>query len=319
MIRNMRNPYARAQPAQQQQNEAAERAEATQNNNIMGPQSQRRQSLNQRGRPANPRAKKKSKTAQTTIVGDQAFDPIVDCIICKARASGLTPRKRPHHPRCSKNIKTRGLVGQAAEDARAAEALRARMAAPIQPHERMSIRPTPEDGEIFFRFRETTRTTNAAATATATTITQQQQPHAQQQPQVQQQLQQQQTGDPNTTANLMATAEELAGAYCSVVGSKNSAPLGVYRFSLVVFDELKKTPKTLARLAPYFQGIAATIPSCETSVDATYHSVVGQKLYVVDWQRFYPSLDLLCPICKGQLKQTRTNFSNKRSLFPILI
>ena len=313
----IRNPYARAEPAQQQ-NEPAEAVEAAQNNTTMGPQSQRRQSLNQRGRHANPRAKKKTKTAQTTIVGDNAFDPIVDCIICKAKASGLTPRKRAHHPLCKRNIKTRGLVGQAAEDARAAEALRARMSAPVQPHERMNIRPTQEDGDIFFRFRETTRT--ATATMAPATTQQQQpqqpQPQPQQQPQVEQQHKQQ-TEQPNTATNPVATPEDIAGAYCEVVGSKNSAPLGVYRFSLVVFDELKKTPKTLARLDPYFQGIVATIPSCETSVDATYHSVVGQKLYVVDWQRFYPSLELLCPICKGQLKQTRTNFSNKRSLFPI--
>jgi hypothetical protein len=56
---------------------------------------------------------------------------------------------------------------------------------------------------------------------------------------------------------------------------------------------------------------------CKNSVDATYHSVVGQKLLLVDWKRYYPNLALLCPTCGGDLKQHRTNFSQNKTLFPI--
>jgi hypothetical protein len=115
----------------------------------------------------------------------------------------------------------------------------------------------------------------------------------------------------------VATPEEFVEAFGDLPATKNksSAPLGVFRFAEFVYSQIKAN--TLARLDPYFDGICATIPTCENNFDPTNHSVVGQKLYVVDWERFYPNLELLCPCCGAALKHTRSTFSNNRTLFPI--
>ena len=66
-----------------------------------------------------------------------------------------------------------------------------------------------------------------------------------------------------------------------------------------------------------FCGLCYTVPPAHTT-SAQYHSIVGQKLYVVDWLRFDPKLELPCPnSCGGCLQPQRTNYSKNRVLFPI--
>ena len=82
----------------------------------MGPQSQRRISMEKRThnmQSANKGyQKKKTKTVgQLTIFGDIAFDATKHCVVCKARAAGRDSHK-PHHPRCPGNRKTRGVTSK---------------------------------------------------------------------------------------------------------------------------------------------------------------------------------------------------------------
>ena len=87
-------------------------------------------------------------------------------------------------------------------------------------------------------------------------------------------------------------------------------------FASFVYETVIK-PQSQERFDCLFKEMTATIPACPNSVNATYHSVVGQKLLVVDWKRYYPDLDLFCPTCGGELKQTRSNYSHNKSLFAI--
>ncbi|KAL7555787.1 hypothetical protein ACA910_003937 [Epithemia clementina (nom. ined.)] len=50
-----------------------------------------------------------------------------------------------------------------------------------------------------------------------------------------------------------------------------------------------------------------------------YHSVVGQSLFLVNWQSQFPGLAIPCPsdACNGALKADRTNFSKNKKLFPL--
>ena len=60
------------------------------------------------------------------------------------------------------------------------------------------------------------------------------------------------------------------------------------------------------------------MPDYECCLEPHYHSIIGQKLLLVDWIRVYGA-DIPCPDrqCNGRLHNTRTNFSKSQTLFPI--
>jgi hypothetical protein len=72
----------------------------------------------------------------------------------------------------------------------------------------------------------------------------------------------------------------------------------------------------------YFDGLTITVPACPDMYDSPqYHSIVGQKLLLVDWIRLF-GMELDCPHCEannrdGKLKNNRTNFSKNKQLMPI--
>ena len=76
-----------------------------QNDEIMGPQSQRRLTLKERTNQlkGGNSFHKKRKGGQLTLTGEAAFDPIKDCEICKARHIGYSEPHRGHHPLCWNN------------------------------------------------------------------------------------------------------------------------------------------------------------------------------------------------------------------------
>ena len=81
----------------------------------MGPQSQRRISLQQRTFQiaGNNNRKRKGKPGeQLTLFGDKAFDALVDCVNCRAKAAGRDSHKG-HDIRCIKNWTTKGVVSAA--------------------------------------------------------------------------------------------------------------------------------------------------------------------------------------------------------------
>ena len=92
-----------------------------------------------------------------------------------------------------------------------------------------------------------------------------------------------------------------------------TAPLSIMALASYVNDKLL-ADEYLAD----FQGICYTVPECYNKpVSAQYHSIVGAKLLVVDWERLCPNLQLNCPSCGGTLKKYRTNWSHNKTLFPI--
>ncbi|KAL7560915.1 hypothetical protein ACA910_008194 [Epithemia clementina (nom. ined.)] len=50
-----------------------------------------------------------------------------------------------------------------------------------------------------------------------------------------------------------------------------------------------------------------------------YHSVLGQSLFLVNWQSQFPGLAIPCPsnACNGASKADRTNFTKNKKLFPL--
>ena len=96
------NPYAKQRPTVPQ-------------NSAMGPQSQRRLSLQERTHSLQRNNtgysnNKKRKGDQLTLTGEVAFDPIKDCPICKARHIGYSEPHRGHHPLCWNNKRTKGIT-----------------------------------------------------------------------------------------------------------------------------------------------------------------------------------------------------------------
>jgi len=139
------NPYARMAPT------------TAQNNREMGRQSQQRIS-NQHKRKFKLASNSSRKKGQLTLLGGVAFEANKDCCVCKARhlatfIEGYRVPKRPHHPLCLLNTKTRGK-GELSEmqkvtledNKRYKELVR-----PITAAEKGSSRHLPDDhGTAFF-------------------------------------------------------------------------------------------------------------------------------------------------------------------------
>jgi hypothetical protein len=177
------------------------------------------------------------------------------------------------------------------------------MEAPAQPHELLNLRHKAVDGEVFF----TERTNNKTATEKSNVASS---PH---QPTQQQNMK---TEKGNVSAKeIVDGCEKLLCAPPSS-SKEPSAPLGMLAFASFVFERVMKSPAQV-NFESLFCEMTMTIPAFHDSANATYHSVVGQKLVVVDWKRFYPQLFIPCPTCGGDLKQDRSNFSHNRSLFAI--
>lgn len=75
----------------------------------MGPQSQRRNTLQQMTFQLAAAAKKKRKTGQQITHGEDAFDPIKDCRVCEGKLAGRTI-ERAHHKFCTNGRRTRGIT-----------------------------------------------------------------------------------------------------------------------------------------------------------------------------------------------------------------
>ena len=105
--------------------------------------------------------------------------------------------------------------------------------------------------------------------------------------------------------------------WCRDIKKKCRAPLAMSAFAKVVEDTIIKKKEWT-----YFDGLTITVPACPDMYDSPqYHSIVGQKLLLVDWIRLF-GMELDCPHCEannrvGKLKNNRTNFSKNKQLMPI--
>jgi len=117
---SMSNPYKRAP-----------QASSLSKNATMGPQSQRRLTLVERTHKMQAPTKKSKAGDQLTLTGERAFDPLKDCVVCKAKLAGREVH-RGHHPLCCNSRRTKGVTSKVTLDSVAeSERLRNHFAKPV--------------------------------------------------------------------------------------------------------------------------------------------------------------------------------------------
>jgi len=99
---------------------------------------------------------------------------------------------------------------------------------------------------------------------------------------------------------------------------KNRAPLAMVAFAGLVVERIVR-PNNGIMIKKYFQGLTMEVPPSLACSDPHYHSIIGQKLLLVDWKKMF-NLQIPCPSCKTTtLSNDRTNFSKNKILFPIFV
>ena len=135
----------------------------------MGPQSQRRLTLQQQTNQLAQNSKKRKKGEQLTLNRDVAFDPYKDCVRCIAKLNGKDSHKG--HDKCCWNNKcTKGVVSQTTLASEAeSKRLACLFSTPLTAEERGSWRhSTKEAREIFFQRRPTPQSKEKQAPMTTT-------------------------------------------------------------------------------------------------------------------------------------------------------
>jgi len=139
----------------------------------MGPQSQRRLTLQERTHQLQSQShrKKQKTTGQQTLSGERAFDPLEDCAVCKAKRFGREVH-RAHHRLCYHNRRTRGLFEAALSLEQEEKRLRLHFTTPSSESEKCSRQhTTKEAGQAFFAPREVAKLKVNSTTATTKTTT----------------------------------------------------------------------------------------------------------------------------------------------------
>ena len=296
----MRNPYAKSPPVGA--------PAIVQNNEIMGRQSQQRVSNTKRAYQlaCYSSSKKKKKGDQLTLQGDRAFEAEKDCQICRAQSlartfQGVRIPKRSHHELCIKNTTTKGR-GRISQQNMATSAEEKRLKTvfetPLAQHEKASGKHTTAAGVAAF------------FAPSKTTINKSQNWNPKEEPQ-----KQPQQHDFCQAVTGMVTNDSFKKKHAS-----KNAPLAMIAFATDLLEQQMSARSTgSSSFAQLFDGLTALVPESPDSHNSPhYHSIVGQKLLLVDWSRAF-GINPACPdaACGGILRNTRTNFSKNKTLFPI--
>ena len=275
----------------------------------MGRQSQQRNSLQKRTHQLaasnNHPKRKKKKGDQLTLAGEIAFDTTKDCKRCvntSARRQGLpvSEYKKPHHVLCPLNQKTKGK-GPISDHTRACMDEEKRLTqlfkAPLQHHERpMSKHVTPESTAAFFAPRTKTTTKLSQQSVVATTTKESNAAHV-------------------TPWELCQSVTERVNESSFIDKHKSkAAPLAMIAFADVVSKQINQRKDFFRH---HFVGLTMTVPVIDDCTEPNYHSIMGQRLLLVDWTRY--GITVPCPdaTCAGNLANDRTNYSKNKTLFPI--
>ncbi|CAB9524090.1 hypothetical protein SEMRO_1492_G277240.1 [Seminavis robusta] len=299
------NPYAKPRPF------AA-------HNGAMGRQSQQRNSQKKRAHHLaarnNPKKKKKRKPKkgdQITLFREAAFDALRDCVVCRARElkkflPGTRIPKRVHHELCILNTKTKGK-GNLSEETSAAVQEEKRLEklynTPLTEEERGSWRhSTKENGEAFFAPKQAA--TNSQPTMPTTTATAVEMTDSVEETEAE------------VTPNLLC--EQVTKLVSDVdfkeKHNNKNAPIAVIALAEVIIPLINKDASVFET---FFNGITMVVPSCKDNIQPFYHSIVGSKFLLVDWSRMGCCVPCPNSPCNGFMKNTRTNYSKNKTLFPI--
>ena len=295
----------------------------------MGCQSQRRNNQTKRAKSLaqhQTKSTKKKKEArrlnQLTLEKKKAFEEDRDCRICSAKRLGIKPPKRSHHEFCTKNSKTKGIPDHLVEALREEERLKKEATREV------TFKPiimSQEEFNLFFQLNNKTvcEASNEATTITSADI----------------ELSSKRGGRKNCVAR---TTSLINNKVVSSVGSADyvfmrsvldkykevapdtsiSCPKMVYALAKTIAENCLEKKRNLSSLKAYMRNMEFCVPEVRDNNNALWDSIVGQKLYIVDWGLFLPeefqALGIKCPKCKDcTLKRDRTNLSKTKSLFPI--
>jgi hypothetical protein len=271
----------------------------------MGPQSQQRLSQQQRThrmQADNTGYCKRKKGDQQTLTGEIAFDPIKNCPVCKARHIGYAEPHRGHHRLCWNNKRTKGITS-ATTLASQKESIRLQkhFSEKVKPHEKLSgSNNTKAAAEAFFAPKK-------VLVVAAQPV---------------------KMSSPPVLPTLAVSTKAVD--FCIQVGAKvkdeqfqmehkaKGAPLAMLALAAHVVEHVvHHTDKK--GFDSFFTGSTMTVPPAKNMHENPhYHSIVGQKLLLVDWKRTH-GVEIPCTTrtCTGVFKNDRKNFSKNKTLFPV--
>lgn len=233
--------------------------------------------------------------AGLTVFGGVTFDSLTDCEVCKRKLVG----REVHHAcrkLCANNRRAQGTTSEATIKQKMIDgSLKKHFGTPLAPEERASSRHlTKEAGEAFFALRNPP--SSLAKTATSKILV-----------------------SPSTTNHEDTDfCEEVTAKLNNkpfVDGHANGrAPLATLAFATVVVEKIVCDKEKMFQC---FQDLTTHVSSTkDMHSNLHHHSIVGQKLTLVDWMKPF-GLDTSCPGCGGaNLVDDRTNFSKNKLSFP---
>ena len=295
----------------------------------MGGQSQRRNNQTKRAKLlAQQRSNKKRKQQeakqlrQLTLEKKKAFEPDRDCTICSSKRLGTKPPKRPHHVFCPKNTKTRGIPDHLVEAMKEEERLKKEANKEVTYH---PIIMRQEDFNLFFRLNNKPV---SEASNEATTVTEDDW-----------KLSRVRKGKRNCIArtdclinNQVTSAvgsdeyvfmQSVLAKYKEIEQDESiMCPKTMYALAKTIAETCLERKRDVRSLKPFMRDMCLTVPDVRNNKNALWESIVGRRLYIVDWELFMPvefqKIGLKCPKCNNcTLQRERTNLSRSKSLFPI--
>ena len=238
----------------------------------MGPQSQRRHTLQERTyRLASNQKRKAGPGDQPTIdTGEKAFDAIKDCPRCRAAHYNQRMPHRGHDKRCILNTTTRGQTGETLRLRLESGRLAKLFQKPLTTKEKASWRySTKEAGIAFFGPRQ-----------------KKQKQHNAEAPQAPSQLPK--LPPPPVEKEVMLTKVSFCQAVTAKIADpefvasaekRGRAPLAMIALAGLVADKIKK-----GELQDQFDGLTFVVPPDPNMYNNPhYHALVGQQLLLVDW------------------------------------
>ena len=330
------NPYKKGAPKpplyQNLQQQQQQQAPTT-----MGIQSQRRQGSIASARRHGTKTKH---VLQSAVNGGVAFAPHLHCPVCKARhlkARGVTVNEphRPHHKKCPRNRKTRGLSERTVQVERICNNNIRRNNTLYYPTDIpiLSHAQTAALRSNYFIPRHQPTNSHTSASTGVPPIT-------------------------NTQAIMPPTSVDTGTAIRTALDElieKNThqadlhMPNGKYPAELTLaicwvikqFTHLKfsDTSKPLgahfgyntgrSKYRQFFQPGSCTFTFPQEEFGHTritpsphYHNIVGESFIYLDWKLMDPTVDLTCYVCANHgvtshLHHGRTNLSKNKSFFPV--